>query len=133
MRYIIHYNGLFHFTELPLCVFQKILFGFKMIFTILGTARQLRSVTRTKIPSFNNKNFSRHLPEHLISLLNNILFCCENRYSFFQLNEISHYNDLYLIKWMLSCNYTCGLSTVTIEYSSACVCVCVSVCLSVCL
>ena len=32
-------------------------------------------------------------------------------------------------------NYSCGLSTATIEYSSACVCVsvCVSVCLSVCL
>ena len=29
-------------------------------------------------------------------------------------------------------NYSCGLSTATIEYSSACVCVCVSVCLSVC-
>ena len=29
------------------------------------------------------------------------------------------------------CNYSCGLSTSTIEYSSACVCV--SVCVSVCL
>ena len=29
--------------------------------------------------------------------------------------------------------YSCGLSTATIEYSSACVCVSVSVCVSVCL
>ena len=31
-------------------------------------------------------------------------------------------------------NYICGLSTVTIEYSSlsVCLCVCLSVCLSVC-
>ena len=31
------------------------------------------------------------------------------------------------------CNYTCGLSTATIEYSSlsVCLCVCLSVCLSV--
>ena len=28
--------------------------------------------------------------------------------------------------------YSCGLSTATIEYSSACVCVCLSVCLCVC-
>ena len=34
-----------------------------------------------------------------------------------------------------SCNYSCGLSIATKEYSSACVCVCVclSVCVSVCL
>ena len=69
-----------------------------MTFTLLGTVRQLRSVVRTKIPSFNDQNFSTHLPVHLISLLKNILFCCKNRYSFFQLNETIHYNDLYLVK-----------------------------------
>ena len=68
---------------------------------VLGTARQLQSITRTNIPSFNDQSFSRHLPEHLISLLNFISFCCKNRESFFPLNEIVHYNDLYLVKMVV--------------------------------
>ena len=36
-------------------------------------ARQLASTTRTTIPIFNDKRFSRNLSEHLISLENNIV------------------------------------------------------------
>ena len=54
--------------------FHKSLFCFKVTYTVLGTARHLRSVARTKVPSFNDQNSSRHLQVHLIFLLNNICF-----------------------------------------------------------
>ena len=83
LRDITCYNDLVHFIELPLCVFRKSLFCFKVTFTVLGTARHLQSVARTKVSSFNDQNSLRHLPELLKSLVNNILFCSKNRYSFF--------------------------------------------------
>ena len=52
--------------------------SFKMTCIVPVAARQLGSTTRTMIPIFNDKRFSRHLSEHLISLENNILFCSKN-------------------------------------------------------
>ena len=49
-----------------------------MTFTVL------RAIARTKIPSFNDKNFSRHLPENLLFLLSNILFRSKTDTDFFQ-------------------------------------------------
>ena len=46
----------------------------------------------------------------------------------------NHFIKVQYIKFSSWINYSCGLSTATIEYSSlsVCLCVCVSVCLSVC-
>ena len=53
------------------------------LFLLGPTCQAIAICCRTKIPSFNDQNFSRHLPEHLISLLNKILFFVKSDTVFF--------------------------------------------------
>ena len=48
--------------------------SFQTTFTALGTARQLPFIARTKIPIVSDQSFSRHLQEHLISLITTFCF-----------------------------------------------------------